>query len=259
MPRIGDHEWTSRRRQARADTVAYGSDPVTVVPTPATALGLDAVQQHGPTLRPQLAYRLGGIGQDVVGVGVGVEVGVAAVDEPDLDVVPSLNQLPRHVLDPQPTQRDHGVHPIRQMAQQIHPGEPDLVVIRVSSHHTAVRKAAIVHCCATRPPLSVGLAVAGGQRAKPDQVPGPKSGPPVQPATPGGRYGGGASPRAEEGTGDGGHGVGVPAPRVRLTVAALYGARLTGRSPRDCLTDVQKVLPGAHPNSRMLTAIDRLA
>lgn len=43
------------------------------------------------------------------------------------------------------------------------------------------------------------------------------------------------------------------------TVAALYGATLTGRSPRRCLADVQEVLPAAHPNSGMLAALDRLA
>ena len=41
-------------------------------------------------------------------------------------------------------------------------------------------------------------------------------------------------------------------------VAALYGARLTGRSPRSCLTDIQRVLPTAQPNSAMLAALDRL-
>jgi ADP-ribosylglycohydrolase/protein-tyrosine phosphatase len=43
------------------------------------------------------------------------------------------------------------------------------------------------------------------------------------------------------------------------TVAALYGARVTGRSPRSCLADIQKVLPTAQPNSGMLAALDRLA
>ncbi len=43
------------------------------------------------------------------------------------------------------------------------------------------------------------------------------------------------------------------------TVAALYGARLTGRSPRSCLTDIQQVLPDAHPNAGLLAALDRLA
>ena len=43
------------------------------------------------------------------------------------------------------------------------------------------------------------------------------------------------------------------------TVAALYGARLTGRSPRDCLADIQRVLPTAQPNPGMLAALDRLA
>ena len=43
------------------------------------------------------------------------------------------------------------------------------------------------------------------------------------------------------------------------TVAALYGARLTGRSPRDCLADIRRVLPTAQPNPGMLAALDRLA
>ena len=43
------------------------------------------------------------------------------------------------------------------------------------------------------------------------------------------------------------------------TVAALYGARLTGRSPRECLAEIQRVLPTAHPNSGMLAALDRLS
>lgn len=42
------------------------------------------------------------------------------------------------------------------------------------------------------------------------------------------------------------------------TVAALYGARLTGRSPRDCLADIRRVLPNADPNAGMLAALDRL-
>jgi predicted protein tyrosine phosphatase len=42
------------------------------------------------------------------------------------------------------------------------------------------------------------------------------------------------------------------------TVAALYGAQVTGRSPRDCLADIQRVLPTAHPNAGMLAALNRL-
>ncbi len=42
------------------------------------------------------------------------------------------------------------------------------------------------------------------------------------------------------------------------TVAALYGSRLTGRSPRSCLADIQRVLPTAQPNAGMLAALDRL-
>jgi len=43
------------------------------------------------------------------------------------------------------------------------------------------------------------------------------------------------------------------------TVAALYGAKVTGRSPRDALDDVQRALPKAHPNPAMLAALDRLS
>lgn len=43
------------------------------------------------------------------------------------------------------------------------------------------------------------------------------------------------------------------------TVAALYGAQVTGRSPRECLADIQRVLPTAHPNRGMLAALDRLS
>lgn len=43
------------------------------------------------------------------------------------------------------------------------------------------------------------------------------------------------------------------------TVAALYGAMVTGRSPAECLRDVQRVLSGAKPNSGMLAALRRLS
>ena len=43
------------------------------------------------------------------------------------------------------------------------------------------------------------------------------------------------------------------------TVAAIYGARLTGRTARQCLTDIQQVLPGAHPKPVMLAALARLS
>lgn len=43
------------------------------------------------------------------------------------------------------------------------------------------------------------------------------------------------------------------------TVAALYGAMVTGRPPMDCLADVLKALPAAHPNSAMLAALERLS
>ena len=43
------------------------------------------------------------------------------------------------------------------------------------------------------------------------------------------------------------------------TVAALYGATITGRSPVDCLADVLTVLPKADPNPAMRAALGRLA
>lgn len=43
------------------------------------------------------------------------------------------------------------------------------------------------------------------------------------------------------------------------TVAALYGARVTGRSPARCLQDVREVLPDADPNPALLAALDPLA
>jgi ADP-ribosyl-[dinitrogen reductase] hydrolase len=42
------------------------------------------------------------------------------------------------------------------------------------------------------------------------------------------------------------------------TVAALYGAHLTGRSTMSCLEDVDRVLASASPNGAMLAALDRL-
>jgi len=41
-------------------------------------------------------------------------------------------------------------------------------------------------------------------------------------------------------------------------VAALYGARLTGRTPTDALADIVEVLPKATPNSGFREALDRL-
>ena len=43
------------------------------------------------------------------------------------------------------------------------------------------------------------------------------------------------------------------------TVAALYGASVTGRTGRECLSDIQVLLPNAHPNPAMLDALDRLS
>lgn len=43
------------------------------------------------------------------------------------------------------------------------------------------------------------------------------------------------------------------------TVAALYGAMVTGRTPAECLREIQQVLPDAHPNSGMLGALLRLS
>ena len=41
------------------------------------------------------------------------------------------------------------------------------------------------------------------------------------------------------------------------TVAALYGARLTGRPAAQCLAEVQRVLPSAHPNPAFLAVVER--
>jgi predicted protein tyrosine phosphatase len=41
-------------------------------------------------------------------------------------------------------------------------------------------------------------------------------------------------------------------------VAALYGARLTGRSPSEALSDIVKVLPDANPNAAFRAALERL-
>jgi ADP-ribosyl-[dinitrogen reductase] hydrolase len=41
-------------------------------------------------------------------------------------------------------------------------------------------------------------------------------------------------------------------------VAALYGARLTGRSPNEVLADIVKVLPHANPNAGFRAALERL-
>jgi ADP-ribosyl-[dinitrogen reductase] hydrolase len=42
------------------------------------------------------------------------------------------------------------------------------------------------------------------------------------------------------------------------TVAALYGARLTGSTPTDALADIVQVLPKASPNSGLRAALMRL-
>jgi len=41
-------------------------------------------------------------------------------------------------------------------------------------------------------------------------------------------------------------------------VAALYGARLTGRTPTEALSDIVKALPRANPNSGLRAALERL-
>lgn len=43
------------------------------------------------------------------------------------------------------------------------------------------------------------------------------------------------------------------------TVAALYGADITGRPVDECLKDVVAVLPEANPNRAMRAALQRLA
>jgi ADP-ribosylglycohydrolase/protein-tyrosine phosphatase len=42
-------------------------------------------------------------------------------------------------------------------------------------------------------------------------------------------------------------------------IAALYAARLTGRSVADCLEDIRAVLPSAQPNGSLRAALDRLS
>jgi hypothetical protein len=42
------------------------------------------------------------------------------------------------------------------------------------------------------------------------------------------------------------------------TVAALYGARLTGRNPSEALAEIVKVLPNANPNAGFRAALERL-
>ena len=41
-------------------------------------------------------------------------------------------------------------------------------------------------------------------------------------------------------------------------VAALYGARLTDRTPTEALADIEAVLPYAHPNAALQAALERL-
>ena len=41
------------------------------------------------------------------------------------------------------------------------------------------------------------------------------------------------------------------------TVAALYGALVSGRPPRECLADVLRVLPRAHPNAALRAELER--
>jgi hypothetical protein len=41
-------------------------------------------------------------------------------------------------------------------------------------------------------------------------------------------------------------------------VAALYGARLTGRTPTECLADISEALPNANPNDAFRAALRRL-
>jgi len=41
-------------------------------------------------------------------------------------------------------------------------------------------------------------------------------------------------------------------------VAALYGARITDRTPTEALADIEAVLPHAHPNAALLAALERL-
>jgi predicted protein tyrosine phosphatase len=41
------------------------------------------------------------------------------------------------------------------------------------------------------------------------------------------------------------------------TVAALYGARVSGKTPLECLADLQRVLPDAVPNPTLLAVLQR--
>ena len=41
-------------------------------------------------------------------------------------------------------------------------------------------------------------------------------------------------------------------------VAAVYGARLTDRTPTEALADIAAVLPRAHPNAALQAALERL-
>jgi ADP-ribosylglycohydrolase/protein-tyrosine phosphatase len=43
------------------------------------------------------------------------------------------------------------------------------------------------------------------------------------------------------------------------TVAALYGARVSGKTPLECLADVKRVLPDAVPNPMLLAVLNRLS
>jgi len=43
------------------------------------------------------------------------------------------------------------------------------------------------------------------------------------------------------------------------TVAALYGARVNGRTPLECLADIKRVLPDAVPNPTLLAVLDHLS
>jgi ADP-ribosyl-[dinitrogen reductase] hydrolase len=43
------------------------------------------------------------------------------------------------------------------------------------------------------------------------------------------------------------------------TVAALYGGKVTGKSPIECLRDIRQALPGAAPNPTLLTVLQQLS
>ena len=90
-------------------------------------LGGHAVQQHGPPLGAQPGDGVGGLGQHVVEVRVAGRV--CGVDQPHLHMVGRRDPGGRGLVGAEPAQRHHRVHPVGQIAQGVHPAEPDPVVV----------------------------------------------------------------------------------------------------------------------------------